>query len=259
VITPLDTQHAAGAEFVEYALALLDLGSGRWSEALDRLGSLRDTSLRTVSLPDRVEAAMRIGRPDEARAAVEAFADDATGGEPRWMRARLATARALVADGDAAARAFEEALELIGDMHPFECGRIHLLYGEHLRRRRRRREAREHLRVAVRQFTETYAEPWLNRAQRELDATAETARKRHASTIDQLTPQERQISRYVAQGLRNKEVAARLFLSPRTIEYHLRNVFSKLGIDSRAQLARLEFDADRVGLAAQALSASGVA
>jgi DNA-binding CsgD family transcriptional regulator len=242
----LDHQRATGAEFVEYALALLDLGSGRWSEALDRLSALRDPSLRAVSLPDRTEAAMRVGRPDEARAAVEAFAEHITEGEPRWMRARLATARALIADGDAASRAFEDALALIGDHHPFECGRIHLLYGEHLRRARRRREARDHLRAAVQRFTETYAEPWLKRAQRELDATGETARKRDASTIDQLTPQERQISRYVAQGLRNKEVAARLYLSPRTIEYHLRNVFSKLGIDSRAQLALLALETDTV-------------
>jgi len=237
-------QKPTGVEFVEYALALLDLGWGRWSEALDRLCSFGDPTLRIVSLPDRVEAAMRLGRVDEAQADAEAFAAHMTQGDPVWMRARLATARALTAEGDAAAQMFEHALELIGNVHSFECGRIHLLYGEHLRRVRRRREARDHLRAAVQLFTETYAEPWLNRAQRELDATGETARKRDPSTIDQLTPQELQISRYVAQGLRNKEVAARLFLSPRTIEYHLRNVFSKLGIDSRAQLARLTLTAD---------------
>jgi DNA-binding CsgD family transcriptional regulator len=251
VSVTVDVQQPTGVEFVEYALALLDLGSGRWSEALDRLCSLRDPALRTVSLPDQVEAATRLDRRDQARTALEAFSDHATDGEPAWMRARLTTARALLAEGDEASRAFEQALELIGSSHSFECGRIHLLYGEHLRRSRRRKEARAHLRAAVERFTETYAEPWLKRAQRELDATGETSRKRDPSTIDQLTPQELQISRYVAQGLRNKEVAARLYLSPRTIEYHLRNVFSKLGISSRAQLARLALGADATLAAVQ--------
>jgi DNA-binding CsgD family transcriptional regulator len=245
----LGTQAPTGVEFVEYALALLDLGSGRWQEGFDRLSSLRDPALRIVSLPDRVEAAVRLSRRAEAEAAVEAFAAHAGDGEPGWMRARLATARALIADGDAAVAAYEQALGLMGDAHSFEAGRIHLLFGEHLRRARRRREARAHLRAAMERFTEAYAEPWLNRARAELDATGETARKRNPSTIDQLTPQELQISRFVAQGLRNKEVAARLFLSPRTIEYHLRNVFSKLGIDSRAQLVRLTLASDAAAAA----------
>src|SRR5262249_25829988 len=134
---------------------------------------------------------------------------------------------------------FEQALGLIDDARPFDRARIRFLYGEHLRRRRRRLDAREHLRQAIADFETLGAEPWAERARAELRATGETARRREASTIDQLTPQELQIARLVAEGLSNKEVAAQLFLSPRTIDAHLRNVFAKLSITSRIQLARI--------------------
>ena len=111
-------------------------------------------------------------------------------------------------------------------------------YGEHLRRERRRTAARTQFRAALATFEVFGAEPLAERARAELRATGESARKRDPSTIDQLTPQELQIARFVAQGLSNKEVAAQLFLSPRTIDAHLRKVFTKLGITSRTQLAR---------------------
>src|SRR5262249_55434654 len=140
---------------------------------------------------------------------------------------------------DDATTAYEEALELADVARPFDLARIHLLYGEHLRRERRRADSRVHLRSALETFERLRAAPWAERAAAELRATGETARKRDPSTLDQLTPQELQIARFVADGLSNKEVAAMLFLSPRTIDSHLRSVFAKLGVTSRTQLARL--------------------
>ena len=116
--------------------------------------------------------------------------------------------------------------------------RTELLFGEWLRRERRRSEARGHLRAAAAAFRALGAPRWEERAEAELRATGETARKREPSTLDQLTPQELQIAALVGEGLTNREIAAQLFLSPRTIEYHLRKVFSKLGIGSRSELIR---------------------
>ena len=127
---------------------------------------------------------------------------------------------------------------------PFDLARTQLLLGEHLRRQRRRVDAREHLRAAIENFEALGAAPWAERARAELRATGETARKRDASTLAELTPQELQVARFVGEGLSNKEVAAQLFLSPRTIDAHLRNVFAKLGLTSRTQLARLELSGD---------------
>ncbi len=112
------------------------------------------------------------------------------------------------------------------------------LFGEFLRRERRRGDARDQLRSALETFERLRAEPWAERTRTELRATGETARKRDPSTLHDLTPQELQIARLVAEGLSNKEAAAQLFLSPRTVEYHLRKVFTKLGIGSRADLIR---------------------
>ena len=108
-----------------------------------------------------------------------------------------------------------------------------------LRRPRRRVAARDHLREALRTFEDVGAEPWAERARQELRASGETARRRDLSTALDLTPQERQVAKFVASGLSNRDVAAQLFLSPRTIDFHLRNVFAKAGISSRAELTRL--------------------
>ncbi len=121
----------------------------------------------------------------------------------------------------------------------FEEARTRLVYGEHLRRMKRRSDARTQLRAAIDIFERLGAAPWEERARTEFRATGETARKRDPSTLDQLTPQEMQIVRHVAEGTTNKAVAAQLFISPRTVAYHLRNVFVKLGISSRAELIRL--------------------
>jgi DNA-binding CsgD family transcriptional regulator len=121
---------------------------------------------------------------------------------------------------------------------PFDRARTHLLLGEHLRRDRRRAAARHHLHAAVDEFGNLAAEVWERRARSELAATGETIQRRDRGAAQALTPQERRIARMVADGITNREVAAQLFLSPRTIDYHLRNVFVKLGITSRAELIR---------------------
>jgi DNA-binding CsgD family transcriptional regulator len=228
------------------ALALVDLGRGRWAEARDRLEALDDIVPRRgvalvamMTVPDRIEAAVRAGRLDDAQAALVDYEEWADVSGPAWVTPRLASCRALLAEGDDATEHFEEALRLADDARPFDLPRIHLLYGEHLRRERRRTDSRVQLRAALDGFERLQAEPWADRARTELRASGETARKRDPSTVDLLTPQELQIARFVAEGLSNKEVAAQLFLSPRTIDYHLRNVFVKLGIKSRTQLARL--------------------
>jgi DNA-binding CsgD family transcriptional regulator len=192
-----------------------------------------------MSLADRIEAAVRAGRRDEAEASLQLFETWAAESDSTWSLARLACARALVADADEATNHFERALWLLGRSRSFDRARIQLLYGEHLRRCRRRCDARVQLREALEAFETLQAGPWIERARIELLATAETLRKRDPSAFDQLTPQELQISRLIAQGLRNREVAARLYLSPRTIDYHLRKVYLKLGISSRFQLAQL--------------------
>jgi DNA-binding CsgD family transcriptional regulator len=136
------------------------------------------------------------------------------------------------------AEAFEDALARSQVLTPIDRARTELLYGEWLRRERRRQQARGHLRAALELFRSLGAVAWEERAAAELRATGETARKRDPSTLDDLTPHELQIAGLVAEGLTNKEIASRLFLSPRTIDYHLRKVFSKLGLASRTELVR---------------------
>jgi DNA-binding CsgD family transcriptional regulator len=226
----------------EWGVALLDLALGRADETVSRFTadpSRRHPFIGLMSATDLVEAAVRAGRDDVAAAAIaelEGFV--ASGAVPAWAEGNLARCRGLAADGDEAEALFAEALQRYGDVDRFDRARTHLLYGELLRRRRQRSEAREHLRTAADAFDRLGATPWEERAHSELRATGETARRRDPSTVAQLTPQELQISQLVARGHSNKEVAAQLFLSPRTVEYHLRKVFSKLGITSRAELIR---------------------
>jgi DNA-binding CsgD family transcriptional regulator len=135
---------------------------------------------------------------------------------------------------------FVQAIELAEALPSFERARTELLYGEWLRRHRRRRDARPLLRAAMERFQRLGVSPWEERARSELRASGETARRRDPSTRDQLTPQELQIARLVAEGMTNPEVATQLFLSPRTIDYHLRKVFTKLEISSRGELANVD-------------------
>ena len=245
------------AALAVYALAIGDLGNGRWTEAIERLESMeedgsgaKDPVMAALMLPDKIEAAVRAGHPataQDALAHLEAWAGHSGAAA---VQPRLESCRALLAEGETATELYERALRLRLDARPFDLARIRLLYGEHLRRERRRSDARTQLRGALESFDRLGADPWADRARTELRATGETARKRDPSTADQLTPQELQIARYVAAGLSNKEVAAQLFLSPRTIDAHLRKVFAKLGIRSRTQLARVPLgDGDHGGFA----------
>jgi DNA-binding CsgD family transcriptional regulator len=228
------------------ALALVEMGRGRWAEALEHLDAAFEGPkgfnrplVAVMNAPDRLEAAARIGRDDAASAALAEFEAWALSSGAPWAQPRLASCRALLVEGDEAETYFDEAVADIDRARPFDRARIQLLYGEHLRRKRRRLDARTLLRQALFGFEALGAEPWAERTRGELRATGETARKREPSTVDQLTPQELQIARYVAEGLSNREIAGRLFLSPRTIDSHLRNVFAKLSITSRMQLARI--------------------
>jgi DNA-binding CsgD family transcriptional regulator len=235
------------------ALAQLDLAQGRAGDALLRLQGLFTAGhpvYRYAVVDDLVEAAAAAGRPDEALEAVAAWQRWAASTQLPIGDVTLARARALLAaPADADAR-FQEALAAHERVSwPFGQARTELAYGELLRRARRRTEARVQLRAALERFEALGAAPWADRAAAELRATGETARKRDASTLDQLTPQELQIARLVAEGGRNRDIAARLFLSPKTVEYHLRKIFQKLDIGARADLIRLVSSGD----AAQAL------
>jgi DNA-binding CsgD family transcriptional regulator len=242
----IDRGLALPAASATWALAQLDLALGRWEEALVRLLALEEIRpgfghpmLAVITGWDRVEAAVRVERLDVAERSIERFAAWAAAASPPWAAPVLADCRALVAVPEAAEGHFETALGSIADARPLDRARVHLHYGEHLRRRRRRIDARGHLRIAVESFERLGAGPWADRARRELRATGETA-----SPLAELTPQELQVARLVSEGATDKAVAAQLFVSPKTVEYHLRKVFAKLGIASRSELFRLELAAE---------------
>ncbi|MFI8931860.1 AAA family ATPase [Streptomyces sp. NPDC053474] len=242
------------------ALALLDLGHGRHDEALRRLEDLwagphGHSGFALYALPDLVESAVRVGRPERAEAAAAAFATwaDATG--QAWARAVALRCRALLATvgaagaveatgaADLADALFAEAVRVhLHDQRPFERARTELLYGEWLRRRLRRSDARPRLRAALELFDAVGAPLWAERARAELRATGETTpvRDRGPGLLDRLTPQELQIVRLAATGLSNRDIAAQLFLSPRTVGYHLYKAYPKLGVASRGELARMD-------------------
>ena len=242
----LGSAHGLGivAELEHWALALLDLGLGQADEALRRARRITSTPVVFWAGLDRVDAAFRAGDPETARAWLETFDGWAKNCQAPWARAVVLHCRALLSGEEhEAERLFLAALGAHDEAaRPFERARSELAYGEFLRRARRRVEAREHLRAALDGFEALGATPWLERARVELRASGQTARKRDSSTRDELTPQELQIARFVAEGLTNRDVAAQLFLSPRTIDFHLRNVYKKLGISSRTALARLDLD-----------------
>jgi DNA-binding CsgD family transcriptional regulator len=228
---------------VRWVAGVCELGAGRAGDALRQLQPITHPVVAGFSALDRIEAAVRAGRPAlglEWLASVEAWASGV--GAP-WALARAAHGRALLAGGEDADACFARALaHHEGGTRPFERARTALAYGAFLRRDRRRAAAREHLRAALHLFEELGAAAWAAQAEAELRATGETARKRAPSRLDQLTPQEMQVARFVAQGLTTRQVAAQLFLSPRTVDFHLRNIFTKLGISSRTQLTRLALD-----------------
>jgi ATP/maltotriose-dependent transcriptional regulator MalT len=232
-------------ELADWALALLELGLGRAEEALLRARDISTTAVAFWVGLDRIEAAVRAGEPETARDWLATFEAWAESGGAAWARAVALHCRALLSEEEQEAeRLFQTALVVHAEgPRPFERARTELAYGEFLRRGRRRIDARAHLQSALDAFETLGANAWAERARMELRASGQTARKRDPSTRGQLTTQELQIAHFVAQGLSNREVAAQLFLSPRTIAFHLRNIFRKVGISSRTQLAGLELDA----------------
>jgi DNA-binding CsgD family transcriptional regulator len=226
------------------ALAELEAGLGDPREAIALFEHIVVVPLPPIvamAMPDLIDAAVRAGEPRRALLALERFAAWAPVSRARYVHGMLARCRAALAEGDEAERLFQEALELHArETPPYERARTQLAYGERLRRERRKTEARVQLRCALETFEGVGATLWAQRARGELNATGESARKRDASTIDDLTPQELRIAQLVAGGASNRDAAAQLFVSPKTVEYHLRKVFLKLGLSSRIELARLQ-------------------
>ncbi|WP_372470695.1 helix-turn-helix transcriptional regulator [Nonomuraea aurantiaca] len=229
------------AGVASYALALLDLCLGRFAAAHDRFTAIAaagpGAGHPTVvwrATPDRVEAAVGAGDEAGARAALAAYEQWSTHAATAESHALLARCRGLVESSE---DAFGEALRL--HTNPFEAARTALLLGERLRRTQRPGEARTHLRTAWETFERAGARPWARRAREELRVAGESGQAPPAAVLDALTPQELRIAGLVADGLSSKQIAAQLFLSPRTVEYHLYKIYPKLGIGSRTDLARL--------------------
>jgi DNA-binding CsgD family transcriptional regulator len=210
--------------------------------ALHHLEQMQLPMIRRLAILDVFDIAFRAGHYDVVRAWLEEIEAFAAGTGIASAVAVAAHGRALL-DANHAERHFDDALAAHADSPRLpNRARTALAFGEYLRRARRRVDAREHLRVALTTFEELGATPLAERAAQELRASGETARRREAASSDELTPQERQVAGLVRQGLSNRDAAAQLFLSPRTVDFHLRNVFHKLGVTSRAELAAMQLD-----------------
>ena len=228
-----------------YARSVLYNGLGRHEEARD---AARDAfqpdpiGYGVYLVPELAEAASRTADRALLESALEWLSERTRVLRSGWASGIEARVRALLSDGEVADSLYLQSIDyLTGTRVRVELARTHLVYGEWLRRERRRRDAREHLRTALEAFTGMGVEAFARRAERELLATGERARKRTVDTLDQLTPQESQIARLAADGHTNREIAARLFISASTVEYHLRKVFRKVGVKSRTQLAQHRF------------------
>ncbi len=241
--------------FGEHTRAVLHNGLGHYQAALDpaQTASAQDELMYSVwSLPELVEAAARCGRTELAADALERLCERTQAAGTELALGIEVRSRALLSDGERAERLYREAIQRLGGtrMRP-ALTRAHLLYGEWLRRENRRGDARDQLRIAYDGFTAMGMEAFAERTRRELLATGETVHKRTVQARYELTAQEAQIARLAGDGLSNPEIAAQLFLSTRTVEWHLRKVFGKLGISSRRELGRAP--ADLTGPAAASL------
>jgi ATP/maltotriose-dependent transcriptional regulator MalT len=226
---------------LQWAKAVLYNGLGRYADALaaaQRAGEdPRELVFSTWTAAELIEAAARSGIPERAAGALERLSDSARASGSDWALGVEACARALLSEGQTADRLYREAVDRLGRTRlRVELARAHLLYGEWLRRQNRRIDAREQLHTAHQMFVTMGAEGFAERTGRELLATGERVRKRTTETPARLTARETQIGRLAGDGLSNPEIAAQLFMSPRTVEYHLHKVFTKLAISSRNQL-----------------------
>ena len=230
-------------QYAHWAKAVLMNGLGRYEEAVAAAvlatGGTPQIFIAAWALGELVEAAARTGDAEQAREALTRLGEHTEASEADWALGIHAHSRALLSEGEAAERSYREAVERLRRtrLRP-HLARAHLLYGEWLRREHRRVDARKQLRAAHDLFEAIGMEAFAARARGELLATGEKVRKRDAETRDELTPQERQIARLARDGLSNPEIGAQLFLSPRTVEWHLRKVFAKLAIHSRHELAQ---------------------
>ena len=246
-----DTPDAVGAAS-DGALILLDLALGDHEAVISRFetarsGPGRHTAVLMAAAADLVEAAVRGGRPERAEQPLHRFEAWAEAGGQSWAVAVALRCRALL---DEREELYRKALRRHARAgRPFEQARTELLYGEWLRRARRRRDARTPLRSALETFEGLRATPWAERARTELRAAGASVavpRPAAANVLDLLTPQELQVVRMAAEGGSSREIAAALFLSPRTVEHHLYKAYPKLGIGSRRELSRLDLSAPDV-------------
>jgi DNA-binding CsgD family transcriptional regulator len=242
-VAPARGQGAA-ATYAHWVAAILRNGLGHYEEALAAARQASEDRHLYVSawvLPELIEAAARSGNTHMASDALDRLTETTRASGTDSGLGMQARSRALVSDGETAEGLYREAIDRLGRTElRLELARAHLLYGEWLRRQRRRTDAREQLRVAHNMLEAMGAKGFAERARRELRATGETARKRTAAATNEgLTAQETQIARLACDGLSNPEIATRLFISARTVQYHLGKIFAKLGITSRSQLSQV--------------------
>jgi ATP/maltotriose-dependent transcriptional regulator MalT len=232
----------AGIAVAQYARAVLYNGLGRYAQALEAamdsdLPDVESFTVVNMSLIELIEAAVRSGHTDKAAAALVRLEDMAEASGTEWALGNRARSQALLDVGGRAEFQYREAIERFGRTRiRVQLARAHLLYGEWLRRANRRVDARVHLRTAYDMLTNIGAEGFAERARRELQATGENVRARTVNTGGRLTAQEGQIARLAAEGRTNPEIGTELFISSRTVEWHLRKIYSKLGITSRKDL-----------------------
>jgi DNA-binding CsgD family transcriptional regulator len=234
-----------GIAVAEWANAVLNNGLGSYENAMQAAQRAAAHSVEMViptwASAELVEAAVRSGHNDVAAHALQQLAERTTPSGTDWARGVEARSRALLSEGDTAESLYLESIERLGRTRVrVDLARAHLLYGEWLRRERRRIDACGQLRIAHDMLDAMGMQAFAERAGRELQATGETARRRTIATGDEeLTAQEAQIARMARDGLSNPEIGVRMFISGRTVQYHLRKVFTKLGIESRTQLDRV--------------------
>jgi DNA-binding CsgD family transcriptional regulator len=237
------SQEAAARRWTSnnYARSVLYNGLGRYDAALDAAWEAFQPDpigYGTWVLPELAEAASKTADRARLESALEWLSERTRVISSGWASGIETRVRALLSDGEVADSLYRQSIKhLYGTRARLELARAHLLYGEWLRRERRRLDARKHLHTALESFTSMGTEAFARRAERELLAAGERAGKRTVDRLDQLTPQETQIARLAATGDTNRQIAAQLFISPSTVEYHLRKAFRKLGVKSRAQLA----------------------